>query len=137
MILLGLSASFNAKKTDKCVRYMVDKDGLWIYRSMIGTSLLESMRQNLTKLFGNTMDGVLYSNCLMNLLRHHMNQKASERNRTDFPQACNYNGFLIDYVNDIYESIFGFTKYVNWELSTKYMLENLPYGIVPLDKEGP
>ena len=44
---------------------------------------------------------------------------------------------MIDYVNELCESIFGFNKYVNWELSTNYMEDNLPYGIVLLDKEGP
>ena len=49
-------------KTDAYCRCMVDKGGLWIYCYMIGTSLLESMNQNLTKVFRNTMSGVLYSN---------------------------------------------------------------------------
>ena len=71
----------------------------------------------------------------MTLLQHHINRKESERNRPEFPQVRHYNDFLIDYVNDLYESIFDFPKDVNWEISTKYMVETLAYGIVPLDEE--
>ena len=70
----------------------------------------------------------------MTLLKHHMTWKASERNKPDFPQVHYYNGLLIDYVNELYESILGFPKYVNWELSNSYMADNSPYGIVPLDE---
>ena len=83
------------------------------------------------------MDGVLYIDWLMTLLWHKMNWKSSERNQPDFPQVRHYNSLMIDYVNELCESIFGFNKYVNWELSTNYMEDNLPYGIVLLDKEGP
>ena len=83
------------------------------------------------------MDGVIYIDWLMTLLWHHMNCKLSERNQPDFTQFRHYNNLMVDYVNELYESIFGFTKYVNWELSTNYMEENSLYGIVLLDKEGP
>ena len=43
---------------------------------------------------------------------------------------------MIDYVNELYESIIGFPKYVNWGLSTKYMVYTLSYGIISLGKEG-
>ena len=56
----GPLCEFYCQKTDNYGQYMVDKDGLWVYRSMRGTSLLSSMHQNITKEFGNTMDGVLY-----------------------------------------------------------------------------
>ena len=81
---------------------MVDKDGIWIHHSIRGASLLESMDQNIKKSFGHTMAGVLYINCLMTLLRHHMNWKESERNKPDFPQVCHYNGLLIEDVNELY-----------------------------------
>ena len=68
------------RKTNICGRYMVEKDGLWIYRSMIGNSLLESVHQNITKSFGHTMAGVLYINFLLTLMWHHMNWKAYQRN---------------------------------------------------------
>ena len=54
------------------------------------------------------MDGVLYIDCLLILLRHHMNWKASECNQPDFPQVCHYKGLLIDYLNEINDYIFGF-----------------------------
>ena len=66
-----------------------------------------------------------------------MNWKVSERNQPDFQQVRHYNGLLIDYVNDLYESIYSYPKYVNWELSTKYMVENSPCVIVHIDKGGP
>ena len=65
------------------------------------------------------MAGVMCSDCLMILLCHHVNWKASEPNLTDFPQVRHYNGLNIHYVNEIYEYIFGFPKYVNWDISTK------------------
>ena len=66
-----------------------------------------------------------------------MDWKSYDFNQPDFPQIRHYNVLLIDYVNEIYEYIFGFSTYVNWELYTKYMVETSPYGIVTLDKEGP
>ena len=56
----GPLCEFYCQKTDNYGQDMVDKDGLWVYRSMRGTSLLSSMHQNITKAFGNTMAGVLY-----------------------------------------------------------------------------
>ena len=64
----GPFCGFLFQKTDVHGQCMMDKDGLWIYLYMRGTSLLELMHQNITKLFGHTMSGVLYSNCLMTLL---------------------------------------------------------------------
>ena len=63
-----------------------------------------------------------------------MNWKVSESNQPAFNQVFQYNGLIIYYINELYESIFGFPKYVNCELSTKYIVETSPYGIVPLDK---
>ena len=71
----------------------------------------------------------------MNLLHHHMNWKLSERNPPDFLQVLHYNDLLIDYVTYLYESISVFSKYVNQEISTKYMVETSPYGIILIDKE--
>ena len=92
------------------------------------------MHQKLTKAFGHKIASVLYIDYLMTLLCHHMNWKSFERNQPDFTQVCHFDAFLIGYINDIYESVFGFPKYVNWGISPKYMVETLPYGIFPLDK---
>jgi hypothetical protein len=40
---------FYVRKTDRYGREMVDSDGLWLYRSIRGTSNLESLHQKLTK----------------------------------------------------------------------------------------
>ena len=129
--------SLYCRKTDAYGREMTDENGLPLYRSLRGTSLLESLHQKLTKAFGHTMAGVMYSDCLLALLRHQTNWRASERNRPDFPQVRHYEGLLIDAVNELYESVFGERKYANWDSSDKYMVELSPFGIVPLDKEGP
>ena len=60
------------------------------------------------------MADVLYSDCLITLMCHPMNWKSYERNLPYFPQVRHNNSFLVDYVNELYESILGFPKYVNW-----------------------
>ena len=130
-------SSVCCRKTDDYGRPMTGKNGLTLYRSLRGTSLLESMHQKLTKAFGHTMAGVLYSDCLLAWLRHRINWRASECNRPDFPQVQHYDGLLIDAVDELHEFVFGERKYANWDSSDKYMVRLSPYCIVPLDKEGP
>ena len=105
---------------------MMYKDSLWLYRSMRGISLLKSMHQKITKVFGDIMARLLYSKFLMTLLHHHMNWKSSEHNRSYLTQVLHYNGFPVGCINELYESIFGFPVYVNWGISTKYMVETFP-----------
>jgi hypothetical protein len=50
-------ADFHVRKTDKSGREMVDSDGLWLCRSIRGTSNLESLHQKLTKVFGHKRVG--------------------------------------------------------------------------------
>jgi hypothetical protein len=52
---------FYVRKTDKSGREMVDSDGLWLYRSIRGTSNLESLHQKLTEAFGHKRAGPQYS----------------------------------------------------------------------------
>ena len=125
------------RKKDGYGRDKSDRNGLALFRSLRGTSVLESLHQKLTKAFGHTMAGALYSDCLLALVRHRHNWRASERNRPDFPQVRHYEGLLIDAVNELYDVIFGYPKYHNWDSADNYMIRLSPFGIVPLDKEGP
>lgn len=60
-------------KTDNFGRVMKDKDGLQPYRSLRGTSNLESLHQYLTTSFGHTIAGPKYSDSLLVILRHKYN----------------------------------------------------------------
>ena len=55
-------------KTDKYGKEMVDKDGLTLYRSLRGTSNLESLHQYLNTSFGHTNAGPMYSETLLMVL---------------------------------------------------------------------
>lgn len=120
-------------KTNRHGIPLVDKDGLTLYRSIRGTSNLESLHQYLTTSFGHTIAGPWYSNVLLRVVRHFYNWRMSLKNRPHFPNLTHYNGLLIDRINTLYELIFGYSKYRDWSSFN----ENLPlrsvYGIVPVE----
>ena len=72
-------------KTNQYGVDMVDKDGLALYRSLRGTSNLESLHQYLTTSFGHTKAGPWYSDLLLTVLRHFYNWRVSQKNRPNFP----------------------------------------------------
>lgn len=81
-------------KTDRFGRIMIDRDGLPLYRSIRGTSNLESIHQYLTTSFGHTMAGPWYSDSLLAILRHFLNWRMSRKNRPNFPNLMHYDGQL-------------------------------------------
>jgi ribosomal protein S27AE len=125
---------FYVRKTDSRGRPMVDKDGLRLYRSLRGTSTLESLHQKLTLCFGHFRAGIEYSDCLLAIVRHIQNWRASERNRPDFPQVRHYDGRALDMMNELYEAIFGYPKYSDWIPFNEAVgtSKASPFGIVPL-----
>ena len=121
-------------KTDSFGRVMVDKDGLQLYRSIRGTSNLESLHQYLTTSFGHTIAGPWYSDMLLTIVKHFYNWRMSRKNRPGFPPISHYNGLLLDRINNLYEIIYGHVKYRSW----KSFNENLPlkavYGVVAVEE---
>ena len=93
-------------KTDNFGRRMVDKDGLALYRSIRGTSNLESLHQYLTISFGHTVAGPWYSDSLLAVVRHFYNWRMSRKNRPKFPPLMHYDGMLVDRINNMYELIY-------------------------------
>ena len=98
------------RKTDKFGRYLVDSDGLNLYRSLRGTSNLESLHQYLTTSFGHTVAGPYYSDVLLAVVRHQYNWRMSRKNRPNFPQLMHYEGRYLDRINTLYEAIFGYAS---------------------------
>ena len=72
-------------KTDSYGRPLIDKDGLKLYRSVRGTSNLESLHQYLTTSFGHTVAGPMYSDELLTIVRHQYNWRMSLKNHPGFP----------------------------------------------------
>ncbi len=103
--------SFYVRRYNKDGTTMSDKKGLQLYRSIRGTSNLESLYQTLVTCFGHSYSGAWYSDCLLTLVRHQHNWKASLRNDRNFPKLHHYDGTLIDRVNELYEFCFGRPKY--------------------------
>ena len=112
---------------------MVDKDGLALYRSLRGTSNLESLHQYLTTSFGHTKAGPWYSDLLLTVLRHFYNWRVSQKNRPNFPNLNHYDGLLIDCINNLYEQIYGFRKHRGWVSFNEILPLQSTYGIVPVD----
>lgn len=127
--------SLYAPKTDSFGRPMVDRDGLKLYRSIRGTSNLESLHQYLTTSFGHTMAGPWYSDSLLVVVRHNLNWRMSRKNRPGFPQLSHYNGMLIDRINQLYEIIYGHVKYREWESFNENLPMHAAYGVVAVEEE--
>ena len=108
------NVSMYIPKTDRFGRKLIDKDGLTLYRSIRGTSNLESLHQYLTTSFGHTVAGPWYSDVLLAIVRHFYNWRMSIKNRPNFPTLMHYNGLMIDRINNLYELIFGHTKHRDW-----------------------
>ena len=119
-------------KTDDYGKPMKDKDGLTLYCSLRGTSIAESMHQNLTRSFGHTISGPENSDCLLALIRHAHNWSASERNRPDFPLVGHYDGTIVVAVNTLHEDLLGEPKFSNWHSCLSLDIKHLPYGVVSL-----
>lgn len=119
-------------KTDKFGRQMVDSDGLPLYRSLRGTSNLESIHQYLTTSFGHTMSGPWYSDTLLAMVWHFLNWRMSMKNRPNFPRIMQYNGLLIDRTNALYELVFHHPKYRHWDNFNDNLPTDSPFGIVPV-----
>lgn len=123
------------QKTDKFGRNMKDSDGLQLYRSLRGTSNLESLHQYLTTSHGHTVAGPRYSDLLGVILRHHYNWRMSMKNRPGFPKLMHYHGRMIDRINGYYERIYGHPKYREWEAFNENIPECSAYGILPVNNE--
>lgn len=122
-------------KTNRDGKVMKDKDGLPLYRSLRGTSNLESFHQYLTTSFGHTSAGPRYSDCLLTVLRHFFNWRMSLRNRPNFPKIRHYHGLLIDRTNALYEEVFGHKKYDEWISFAECLPAASPFGVVPVSEE--
>lgn len=122
-------------KTDKYGKVMLDQDGLKLYRSLRGTSNLESTHQYLTTSFGHTAAGPLYSDTLLTVVRHFYNWRMSMKNRPDYPKLMHYDGLKIDCINSYYEIIFGRVKYSNWISFNEALPLESVYGIVKVEEE--
>ena len=122
-------------KTDKAGNVMKDKDGLPLFRSLRGTSNLESFHQYITTSFGHTKAGPMYSDCILIVLRHFFNWRMSIRNQPNFPKLRHYDGLLIDRTNELYEELFGNLKYDHWIPFNEALPTDSPFGIVALDNE--
>lgn len=120
-------------KTDINGKIMIDKDGLTLYRSLRGTSNLESLHQYLTTSFGHTTSGPWYSDALLTILRHQYNWRMSLRNRPHFPKCKHYHELLIDRINEIYEQIYGHPKHINWISSDEALPLKSPFGVVAIN----
>lgn len=120
-------------KTDNYGRQMVDEDGLVLYRSLRGTSNLESLHQYLTTSFGHTIAGPYYCDSLLTVLRHMYNWRMSKKNRPGFPNLMHYNGLMIDQINRSYETIYGVSKYREWSTYNENLTTESPYGIVSVE----
>lgn len=124
-----------AEKTDDNGNKMVDKDGLTLYRSLRGTSNLESLHQYLTTSFGHTTSGPWYSDCLLTIVRHMNNWRMSLKNRPHFPKVRHYNGLLLDRINHLYEQIYGYAKHKHWSDFNENLPVESAYGVVPIKEE--
>ena len=129
--------SFYVKLLDENGCPKLDSQGLQLYRSIRGTSLVESFHELLTRSFGHTQAGAFYSDSLLTLVRHYHNWRASLRNRPNFPRLRHYDGEAIDVVNELYEYCFGTPKYPQWLGTNDGILprEVSPYGVVPSSED--
>jgi len=125
--------SFYVRRCNKDGTPKVDKNGLQLYRSIRGTSTLESMHETLTRSFGHTYSGAWYSDCLLTLVRHQHNWRASIRNDRNFPKLHHYDGTLIDKTNELYDFCFGRPKYPNWVSTNDCLCTTSPFGVVRID----
>ena len=76
--------SMYVTKTNNFGIQMVDKDGLTLYKSLQGTSNLESLHQYLTTSFGHTKAGPWYSGVLLTVVRHYYNWRMSRKTDPTF-----------------------------------------------------
>ena len=121
-------------KTNNYGQPMVDQDGLMLYRSLRGTSNLESLHQYLTTSFGHTVSGPWYSDTLLTIVRHMYNWRMSRKNRPGFPPVMHYDGLLIDQINNNYEIIYGISKYREWTTCNENLPTSSAYGIVHIQQ---
>ena len=85
--------------------------------------------------FGYTIAGPCYSDVLLSIVRHNYNWRMSRKNRPNFPQIMHYEGELIDRINILYESLYGYPKHKHWQTYNESLPIVPAYGFVPVSKE--
>jgi hypothetical protein len=105
-----------------------DCSNLVIYRSIRGTSDVESFHQKLEMNFAPWNAGPEYADNNLTVNRHRFNIRASERNRKGFPQVGHYNHYLLDESYSYMKEIFQIVNNVHdwWDPSSFQLLEVLP-----------
>lgn len=94
-----------------------DKNDLTLYRCVRGTSDTESFHQLLSRTVQCWNGGPELIECIVMIIRHRYNVRASERHRLGFPKIGHYDHFLLDYVSDLTTKIFGRPKEPWWPRS--------------------
>eukprot|EP00979_Chaetoceros_neogracilis_P007598 scaffold1606_cov301-Chaetoceros_neogracile.AAC.1 len=88
----------------------------------------------LNRSVGHIYSGAWYSDCLLPLIRHQHNWRASIRNDMNFPKVHHYDGTLIDKTNELHDFCFvGRPKYLNWLSTNDCLCTTSPIRVVRID----
>ena len=105
-----------------------------LFRSIRGTSNLESLHQHLIMSFGYTIAGPWYSEVLLSVVRHFYNWRMSIKNSPNYPSLTHHDGLLIDRIHHLYELIFGHPKHRDWTSFNENLPTMAAYGILPVNE---
>lgn len=108
-------------------------DGLMTYRCSRGTNSCEgSVHQKIIDKFGSYNAGPEFADCLLAEYRNRHNERASVRNRPNYPDVGHYDPWLIDELKEALTSATGAEQLNNWVESNSFAPTTESYGIVAL-----
>jgi hypothetical protein len=102
-----------------------------LFRSIRGTSDVESFHQLLEMRFQPWNAGPRFSNNVLAVIRHRFNIRRSEENRVGFPKIGHYEHYLLDRIQTNTAALFGKGVLRWWIPTLLYNVSPETFGIVP------
>lgn len=108
----------------------IDRDGIPIYRSIRGTSIVESIHQKLISCFSAFDASPSFADAVLRCVRHRMNTRAGVRHCADYFSG-HYEQHYIEGIQQATLEIYGFPFHPSWKSSEDWINSKEKFGLVP------
>lgn len=112
-----------------------ERTGLTVYRCIRGTNSVESFHQKLVDNCSTYGGSPRYSDAMLAEIRHRYNERASIRNRPQYPDLGHYDTWIVDDIQELCETLRIDDPLINWCSSKSFTATEERYGLVKLSDQ--
>jgi ribonuclease D len=106
-----------------------DANGIPVYRSLRGTSIVESIHQKLIQCFSAFEASPSFADAVLRMIRHRINTRAGIRYNGDY--CCgHYEQYYIEGIQQVTLELFGKPMHPSWKTSEDWVSNQERFGIV-------